>query len=86
MEPVRSKVDAFVLDWISREPLHREWFFEQRDGNCRLMGPFAARLSETIATWRSVLSHRCGVDCSRTLDFDSEAVSKGFTLYEIDAS
>jgi hypothetical protein len=25
--------------------------FEQRDGNCRLMGPFAARLSETAPTW-----------------------------------
>jgi CRISPR-associated endonuclease Cas1 len=51
MEPVRPLVDAFVLDWITREPLSREWFFEQRDGNCRLMGPFAARLSETASTW-----------------------------------
>ena len=51
MEPVRPKVDAFVLDWITREPLRREWFFEQRDGNCRLMASFAAKLSETTATW-----------------------------------
>jgi len=51
MEPVRQQVDAYVLDWISREPLRREWFFEQRDGNCRLMGSFAARLSETASTW-----------------------------------
>ncbi|HVB54806.1 MAG TPA: hypothetical protein VNE63_00020 [Candidatus Acidoferrales bacterium] len=42
---------AYVLDWISREPLSREWFFEQRDGNCRLMGSFAVRLSETAQTW-----------------------------------
>src|SRR2546428_423343 len=41
MEPVRPLVDGFVLDWIMREPLRRECFFEQRDGNCRLMGPFA---------------------------------------------
>ena len=47
MEAVRPRVDAYVFDWISREPLRREWFFEQRDGNCRLMGPFAIRLSET---------------------------------------
>ena len=51
MEPVRSQVDAYVLDWITRQPLRREWFFEQRDGNCRLMGPFAVRLSETASIW-----------------------------------
>src|SRR2546426_8353847 len=36
MEPVRPEIDTFVLDWITREPLSRQWFFEQRDGNCRL--------------------------------------------------
>jgi len=51
MEPARPHVDAYLLDWISREPLRREWFFEQRDGNCRLMGSFAVRLSETAPTW-----------------------------------
>ena len=51
MEPVRSAVDAYVLDWITRQPLKREWFFEQRDGNCRLMAPFAVRLSETASIW-----------------------------------
>jgi len=51
MEPIRAQVDAYVLDSIMRQPLRREWFFEQRDGNCRLMGPFAARLSETAPTW-----------------------------------
>lgn len=51
MEPVRPQVDAFVLDWITREPLSRQWFFEQRDGNCRLMGSFAVRLSETAPIW-----------------------------------
>jgi CRISPR-associated endonuclease Cas1 len=52
MEPIRPKVDAYVLDWFTRHPLRREWFFEQRDGTCRLMGPFAVRLSETASTWR----------------------------------
>jgi CRISPR-associated protein Cas1 len=51
MEPVRPHVDAYLLDWITRQPLSREWFFEKRDGNCRLMGPFAARLSQTAPTW-----------------------------------
>lgn len=51
MEVVRPQVDAYLVDWITRQPLNREWFFEQRDGNCRLMAPFAARLSETAQTW-----------------------------------
>jgi CRISPR-associated endonuclease Cas1 len=51
MEPIRPQVDAYLLDWITRQPLRREWFFEQRDGNCRLAGSFAVRLSETAPTW-----------------------------------
>ena len=51
MEPIRPHIDAFVLDWITRESLSREWFFEQRDGNCRLMASLAARLAETAPIW-----------------------------------
>jgi CRISPR-associated endonuclease Cas1 len=51
MEAVRPQVDAYVLDWILSQPLHREWFFEQRDGNCRLMASFAIRLTETTGVW-----------------------------------
>lgn len=51
MEPIRPQIDAYLLDWISRQTLRREWFFEKRDGNCRLMGSFAVRLSETAPTW-----------------------------------
>jgi hypothetical protein len=56
MEPIRPQVDAFVLEWITREPLRREWFFEQRDGNCRLMGSFAVRLSETAPVWARAIA------------------------------
>jgi hypothetical protein len=57
MEPVRPQhVDAFVLDWITRSPLKREWFFEQRNGNCRLMGEFTATLSETAPMWRHAVA------------------------------
>jgi len=56
MEPVRPQVDAYVLDWISREPLSRAWFFEERNGNCRLMADLAARLSETASTWRHAVA------------------------------
>jgi CRISPR-associated endonuclease Cas1 len=51
MESARPQVDAYLLDWITRQPLKHEWFFEERNGNCRLMGPFATRLSETAPTW-----------------------------------
>src|SRR5437899_2255279 len=40
MEPIRPQIDAYLLDWITREPLRKQWFFEKRDGNCRLMAPF----------------------------------------------
>jgi hypothetical protein len=51
MEPVRPQVDAYLLDWILTEPLKRQWFFEQADGNCRLTAPFTAQLSETAPMW-----------------------------------
>src|SRR5439155_12949999 len=51
MEAIRPRVDAYVLNWILSQPLRREWFFEQRDGNCRLMASFAIRLTETVGMW-----------------------------------
>jgi CRISPR/Cas system-associated endonuclease Cas1 len=51
MEAARPQVDAYLLDWLTMQPLKREWFVEHRNGNCRLMGSFAMRLSETAATW-----------------------------------
>ena len=51
MEPIRPQVDAYVLNWLTRGPLRRQWFFEQRNGSCRLMGSFAEGLSETALTW-----------------------------------
>jgi hypothetical protein len=56
MEPIRPQVDGYVLDWITRETLSRDWFFEQRDGNCRLMAPFAVRLAETTLTWKRAVA------------------------------
>jgi CRISPR-associated endonuclease Cas1 len=51
MEPVRPQVDAYLLDWITRDPLKREWFFEKSDGNCRLMTSLAVHLSRTASMW-----------------------------------
>ena len=51
MEPVRATVDAFLVDWITRDVLKREWFTERPDGNCRLTASLASRLSETALMW-----------------------------------
>ena len=56
MEVVRPDVDAFVLDWIKRGPLPRSHFFEQRDGNCRLMANFASTLSQTSSKWAQLVA------------------------------
>ena len=56
MEPIRPLIDAYVFDWLQRGPLRREWFFEQANGNCRLMGSFTAQLSETALTWRRAVA------------------------------
>jgi CRISPR-associated endonuclease Cas1 len=56
MEPIRPLIDAYLAAWIGREILKREWFFEQPDGNCRLMGSFAVRLSETAPTWANAVA------------------------------
>jgi hypothetical protein len=56
MEPIRPLVDAYLFDWLVRGPLRREWFFEQANGHCRLMGPFAGELAETAMVWRKAVA------------------------------
>lgn len=51
MEPVRPQVDSYLLEWILKRPVRREWFVEQRDGSCRLKSSFAAEVSQTAPTW-----------------------------------
>ena len=55
MEPIRPQVDTYLLDLLGRAPLLRKWFFEERDGNCRLTVECAVRLSETSRMWRQAL-------------------------------
>lgn len=56
MEVVRPKIDAWLLNWISRDLLSRSWFLETRQGNCRLMASLANKLSETAPTWRKFVA------------------------------
>lgn len=55
MEPIRPQVDAFVLDRMRCTLLQRKWFFEERNGNCRLTDEFAVQLSETSKLWKQAL-------------------------------
>src|SRR5262249_25382556 len=55
MEVGRPAVDAYVLKLLE-QPLRRDWFFEQRDGNCRLMASLTAHLSETTPMWARVVA------------------------------
>ncbi len=51
MEAVRPSVDAWLFDWIRKELFRRSDFFQKPNGNCRLMGPFAAKLCQTAPAW-----------------------------------
>jgi CRISPR-associated endonuclease Cas1 len=83
MEVVRTNADEYVLGWIARQTLRREWFFEERDGNCRLMAGFAARLAEAAPGLASAVvpvaeSVAKALTSNRTasLSFDAPSVSK----------
>jgi hypothetical protein len=56
LEPVRSLVDSYLLDWITTQPLKREWFFEQRNGNARLMAALTEKLSGTAPIWKRAVA------------------------------
>ena len=56
LEPVRPQIEAWLLDWISHNPLRRADFFETANGNCRLMARFCAKLSETAPTWGKLVA------------------------------
>jgi CRISPR-associated endonuclease Cas1 len=56
MEAIRPEVDAYVLNWITRQPLKRSWLFEERNGNCRLMADLATQLAETASTWARLVA------------------------------
>jgi CRISPR-associated endonuclease Cas1 len=56
MEPIRPKVDAFVLNWLQSEPFRKSDFWEDRNGNCRIVSSLAIKLCETSDTWRRLVA------------------------------
>jgi hypothetical protein len=55
MEPIRPRVDAFVLTLLEERTFRADDFFETREGNCRLMPPLARALAETAPQWAAAL-------------------------------
>jgi CRISPR-associated endonuclease Cas1 len=55
-EPVRARVDAFVLNWLQSEPLRKAEFWEDRNGNCRIATPLVLKLCQTADTWRKFVA------------------------------
>ena len=52
LETIRPSIEAWLLNWITREPLRRSDFFETGSGNCRLRSGICSQLSETSPMWR----------------------------------
>lgn len=55
-EVLRPAVDSFVLNWIQTEPFRKADFWEDKNGNCRLMSDLCAKLIETSPIWRRAVS------------------------------
>jgi CRISPR-associated endonuclease Cas1 len=51
LETIRPSIEAWLLHWITREPLRRSDFYETGSGNCRLRSGICAQLSDTAQTW-----------------------------------
>src|SRR5215469_7877012 len=56
LEPIRPKVEAWLLNWISSEPFRRSDFFETGTGNCRLRSSLCKKLSDTTSVWRNLVA------------------------------
>src|SRR5438477_4118652 len=51
IETIRPAIEAWLLDWLMKEPLARSDFSEAPDGNCRISSHLCSKLSETAPTW-----------------------------------
>lgn len=56
IETIRPAIEAWLLDWLMREPLRKADFSEASDGNCRISGALCSKLSETAPAWRKLVA------------------------------
>ncbi len=52
LEPLRPKVDAFVLGLVAERMFHKRDFVERADGHVRIAAPLTHELAATMPTWR----------------------------------
>src|SRR5262249_28669787 len=48
---IRPAIEAWLFDWLMREPLRRSDFFETPTGNCRISAELCSKLAETAPVW-----------------------------------
>src|SRR5690349_12532272 len=56
MEAIRPAVDAWLLDWIMGEAFRRTDFFEEPNGNCRLLKRLTLKLGDTMSAWGKLVA------------------------------
>src|SRR6266700_2756695 len=56
IETIRPAIEAWLLNWLSSEPLRRSDFSETSDGNCRISSALCSKLSETSPTWAKLVA------------------------------
>jgi CRISPR-associated endonuclease Cas1 len=56
IEVIRPSIEAWLLDWLLREPLRRSDFFETANGHCRISPDLCSKLSETAPTWGKLVA------------------------------
>lgn len=56
IETIRPGIEAWLLDWLMREPLRKSDFYESSDGNCRISSAFCSKLSHTAPTWGKLVA------------------------------
>jgi len=55
MEPIRPRVDAYVLDLLDRRTFRSSDFIETRQGACRVLAPLTHELAESTTTWAQLV-------------------------------
>ncbi len=56
VEPVRSDVEAFVLDLLATRTFKKADFAQLPDGHCRLMAPLTHELAEMLPRWAALIA------------------------------
>jgi CRISPR-associated endonuclease Cas1 len=56
IETIRPAIEAWLLSWLTTEPLRRSDFSESSDGNCRISSTLCSKLSDTAPTWGKLVA------------------------------